>query len=227
MVLPVCKTGLDRHSVFGFSCSRCLACCRNKKIQLNPYEIARLADNRGLSTAGLISQYTTSGGAFLRFGQDGACVFLNGQGCSVHSDRPLVCRLYPLGRRVEFSGPETFSQIDPDKECKGIFHEEGSIEDYLEEQGALPFMCAADKYLELLWFLLDILSGHKIEPSEAKAIVQVVRDLDNDDPINQQAFWLDMDAAVGEYCRENGIPAPTDLNEKMVIHIKAVREWTA
>ncbi len=227
MTLSVCKTGLDRHSIFGFSCSRCLVCCRYKKIQLNPYEIARLAGNRSLSTTEFISLHTSNGGSVLRFNQDGACVFLNKEGCAVHSDRPLVCRLYPLGRQVQFAGPETFSQIELEKECEGIFHDTGDIEQYLEEQGALPFMHAADQYLKLLWFLLDVLNEQKIEPSESEAILQAVKDSDHDGALGNQAFWMDMDAAVDDYCRKSGIPVPADVNEKMIIHIKAVREWTA
>jgi Fe-S-cluster containining protein len=39
--------------------------------------------------------------ATLRHNDDGACIFLGEAGCTVHSDRALVCRLFPLGREVE------------------------------------------------------------------------------------------------------------------------------
>ena len=227
MTVSFCKTGLDRRSIFGFSCNRCLACCRHKKIQLNPYEIARLANNRGLSTTEFINRYTTNSGAVLQFEQAGTCVFLNTEGCAVHSDRPLVCRLYPLGRHVPFSGSETFSQIELEEECKGIFHETGNVKQYLDEQGALPFMHAADQYLDLLWFLMDLLSEQITEPSESGVVHQAMNDFSNNGNIDQQVFWMDMDAAITDYCQKSRVPIPKDINEKMAIHIKAVRAWTA
>jgi hypothetical protein len=71
MTIPVRETGLKRTSLFGYTCNRCLACCRHKKIQLNPYEIARLAKNRGLSTTDFIARCTTNGGTVLRFDEEG------------------------------------------------------------------------------------------------------------------------------------------------------------
>ena len=135
-----CKTGLTRQSPFGFACSRCLGCCRFKKIQLNPYEIARLADNRDMTTTAFIGQYTT-GGTILQTNTEGTCVFLDAEGCAVHPDRPLVCRLYPLGRFVDYLGVETFAQIPLEEGCQGVLHENGTVTQYLEEQGAL-LLCA-------------------------------------------------------------------------------------
>ncbi|MGC8493759.1 MAG: YkgJ family cysteine cluster protein [Syntrophobacteraceae bacterium] len=227
MALSLSKTGLNRDSAFNFSCSRCLACCRFKKIQLNPYEIARMADNRGISTSEFIARYTTTGGTILRSNQDGSCVFLNIEGCSVHSDRPLVCRLYPLGRQVDSLGVEIFSQIEFEETCKGVFHENGTIEQYLAEQGAAPFMRAADLYLDLLWRLLDLLNEQRLEPSQAETILETVEAVAADSAGEHDLSWLDMDRAVAEYCRLSGIPVPKGIEEKMGIHIKAVREWAA
>ncbi len=103
------RTNLDRETPFAFSCMRCLACCRDKKIQVNPYEIARLARNRKLATSDFIDQYTIDAGGFRKWDEKGYCVFLDSQGCSVHEDRPLVCRLYPLARHVNNNLDESFS----------------------------------------------------------------------------------------------------------------------
>jgi len=220
------KTALHRQSAFGFSCSRCLACCRYKKIQLNPYEVARLAANQGLSTTEFIARYTITGGTVLRFNQEGTCVFLNDRGCAVHPDRPLVCRLYPLGRYVDFLGVETFAQIEPEPGCKGIGRGDSSIERYLEEQDAAPFMRAADRYLDLLWLLLELLKEQEVGPAQAETVLSTVRAV-TEYGGEQDAFWIDMDRALADYCTFSGIPVPVELDKKMTLHIKAVREWAA
>lgn len=227
MSLPLCATELDRASQFGFFCGRCLGCCRFKKIQLNPYEIARLADNRGISTTEFIARYTNTCGTVLQSNQDGYCVFLDDEGCAVHPDRPLVCRLYPLGRYVHFSGVETFSQAEPEKGCKGLFHENGTIKQYLDEQGAFPFMHAADMYLDLLRGLLDVLKEQEFEHSQSETVLETVRTVTEDAAGGQAPSWIDMDRAVNEYCRLSGIPVPKDVDEKMGVHVRAVREWAA
>jgi Fe-S-cluster containining protein len=225
MAIPQCRSDLNRSSAFGFSCNRCLACCRNKKIQLNPYEIARLAENRGISTTEFIDRYTTTGGTVLRFNQDGTCIFLDDRGCAVHPARPLVCRLYPLGRYVHFLGVETFSQLEPEDGCTGIVRETGAIEDYLEEQGALPFMHAADVYLDLLWRLLERLNEQELEPTQSEIILETVRAVSDDEAGEHDLSRVDMDRAVADYCRQAGIPVPENLDERMELHIKAVLEW--
>ncbi|MEA5113143.1 MAG: YkgJ family cysteine cluster protein [Geobacteraceae bacterium] len=227
MSTSLCKTNMNRQSSFGFSCCRCIACCRFKKIQLNPYEIARLARNRGISTTEFIARYTTNSGTILKFGNDGTCIFLNAEGCSVHPDRPLVCRLYPLGRHVHYPTEETFSLIETDEGCKGVFHGNGAIELYLEEQGAGPFMHAADLYLDLLWQLLEMLQDRELEPCQSETVIDTVRAVADTGAGGHDLSRIDMDRAVADYCRQSGIPVPKDLEKKMVMHIKAVREWAA
>jgi hypothetical protein len=228
MTIPLCKTGLDRHSPFGYACNRCLACCRFKKIQLNPYEIARLARNRGLSTTAFIARHTTNGGTVLRFQEDGSCGFLDAQGCSVHPDRPLVCRLYPLGRHVHFLGVEHFNQMECEPGCQGVFHENGTVEQYLAEQGAGPFMHAADVYLDLLWRLLETLKDDEaVQPSPSDNILETVRKVSDDPDGGHDLSWIDMDRALADYCRQSRLPVPADIEARMTLHIKAVRAWAA
>ena len=227
MTIRLCKAGLGRHSAFAYSCSRCLACCRFKTIQINPYEIARLAGNRGVSTTEFIDRFTTNGGTVLYVKQDGTCIFLDAGGCSVHADRPLVCRLYPIVRHVDFLGVEKFSLMESEKGCQGIFHENGTIEQYLEEQGAFPFMKAADRYLDLLWHLLEKLKEQESEPAEYDTILNTVRAVSERGERDHDLSWIDMDRALEDYCRQSGLSVPESLEEKMKMHIKAVRAWAA
>ena len=134
-----------RSTPFGYICRRCSRCCQHKKIQLDPYEVARLARAKGQSTSQFRAAWTVDGqGVTLRQKADGTCVFLGPQGCKVYADRPLACRLYPLGRQVHRDGSEYFSRLEGHPLSKGEFISRGVIADYLEAQGAMPFMAAAD-----------------------------------------------------------------------------------
>lgn len=218
MAMDILRTGLNRDSVFGYACNRCLVCCRHKTIQLNPYEIARLARNRKLTTTEFMERYTDSGGTALRFDEDGTCVFLDAEGCGVHADRPLVCRLYPLGRHVSFSGAERFSLIRSDKGCRGMFHDEGTVRTYLEEQGAFPFMDAADRYLDLLWHLMENLEDLEPDSSGTDDVLDAGGTGDHEDP-----NWNDTDRVLAAYCGEKGLDVPESPEERMILHIEVVR----
>lgn len=225
MAIRVIKTGLSRDTVFGYACNRCLTCCRFKTIQLNPYEVARMARNRGISTTEFIEIFTEKQGTVLRFKEDGTCVFLGAEGCGVHADRPLVCRLYPLGRHVGFSGEERFSRIAPEEGCQGQYHENGNVEQYLEEQGAFPFMRAADLYLDLLQRLMEQLTNGESEPDEFKTILETVNAATEKPEGADGPSWNDMDRTLGDYCDHSGFTIPEDIEQRMTLHIKAVLSW--
>jgi Fe-S-cluster containining protein len=224
MSLPLRRTGLNRQTPFFFLCSQCLLCCRHKKIQVNPYEVARLAANRGLSTTEFIERYTHDSGTILNWEEDGACVFLDSKGCSVHPDRPLVCRLYPLGRHVLSSGEESFSEIEPDQDCRGVYGDGDVIMAYLESQDARPFMEAADRYLDLLWRLCLILEKEAAEPKKQNAIVNVFQKFAGGES-NVDIGFADIDAIVAAFCEKLCISAPKSMDDKVSIHIQAVEAW--
>ena len=97
-----------REQTFGYFCHACSRCCQGKVIQVNPYEIARLARHLDVSTGAFQEKWTEGGkGTVLARTEDDACVFLGRGGCTVHGDRPLVCRLYPLGRQYFPDGTES------------------------------------------------------------------------------------------------------------------------
>jgi uncharacterized protein len=224
MHLPLRKTGLTRQAPFFFLCSRCLLCCCHKKIQVNPYEIARLAANRNLSTTEFIDRYTHNGGTILNWEEDGTCVFLDSKGCGVHPDRPLVCRLYPLGRHVLPSGEESFSEIEPDQQCKGVYTSNSTIMAYLDAQGTQPFMEAADRYLNLFWRLYQIIEEESAEPETLTAITEVFQKLASGEQGGDIGF-ADMDAISAAFCDKLEIPVPDTLDRKMSIHIQALEAW--
>jgi Fe-S-cluster containining protein len=198
----------QRHEAFGYLCGRCLQCCHHKRIQLNPYEVARLARNRGLTTGEFRTAFTEDGaGLAVRQTETGACVFLGSDGCTVHADRPLVCRLYPLGRHVDADGVESFSPADP--HAGGEFTGSGTIAEFLATQDAYPFMRAADDY----FFWLCAASAHTDQTSDGQAASvsrqdeDVARDL------------LDMDTAIARHCAATDVAELTDIEVRRRLHL--------
>jgi Fe-S-cluster containining protein len=115
-----------------------------------------------MTTTNFIEQHTVNGGTELAVRDDLTCVFLGEQGCGVHSDRPLVCRLYPLGRVVQSGEPDRYFLMEPHPQSEGVYSDAGSVGGYLEQQGAAPFMAAADAYFALLERVAAVLS--ELEP---------------------------------------------------------------
>lgn len=130
---------LKRRSPFSFKCQVCSACCYNKAIHVSPYEALRLARNLGVTITSFYKDYTEEGNLTLRNKPDGSCVFLNPKGCGVHPDRPLVCRLFPLGQIIDKSGQERFASMPLHPDCLGLLGTDGTVESYLDSQGTLLY----------------------------------------------------------------------------------------
>ena len=218
---------MTRESPFSYACGRCSRCCHHKGISLNPYEVLRLARHEGLTTTEFISRFTDTAGTQLRRRADGACVFLTAQGCGVHADRPLVCRIYPLGRHIGPEDEETFSELEPHPETEGRYGTEATIRGYLESQGAGPYLQAADRYLNLFRAMADILFEQvgSLAPSEREAVGQ--RFVPPEEATTFDAEWLDVDRAVDDYCRERGLDKPEDPGQLMELHLEALTMWSS
>jgi Fe-S-cluster containining protein len=217
--------GMTRDTPFSYACGRCSRCCYHKGITLNPYEVLRLASNQGMTTTEFAQRYTESAGTQLRQRDDGSCIFLIEQGCGVHADRPLVCRIYPLGRHISSSDEETFSELDPHPETEGQYGEAGGIGEYLKSQGAGPYMKAADLYLNLFREMADLLyeQADRLAPGERKMVGQHYESPGASAP-NQS--WLDVDYAVDQYCRERGLAKPMETQLLMELHLEALSTWS-
>lgn len=201
-------------AAFSYVCHRCLRCCHDKLIQVNPYEAARLARCIGVSTTDFAARYLEDG-VFLRRVDRGACVFLGPEGCTVHADRPLVCRLYPLGRHVAPSGEVTYSHHEPHPETAGVYGRDGTIAEFLAQQGVAPFTAAADRYLAILQRLFDAWrAAPAVEATEPP-----------DAGEQAAALLLDLDRAVADYCAVRGLTEPTEIEARMELHFAAIAAW--
>ena len=226
--LPADPVRRPADAAFSYACHRCRRCCHDKLIQVNPYEIARLARNRGVGTTAFIAAFLEEQ-PYLRRQADGACVFLGPEGCTVHPDRPLVCRLYPIGRHVRSDGRVEYSQLDGHPDSAGVFGRDCTIAGYLANQKVADFVSAADRYLAVLQRLYDAwreAPGAAAPVSYDSALMGEVEEPDSahgDHPPD----LLDLDRAVAEHCRSHGLAEPTDLEERVGLHLAAIESWLA
>jgi Fe-S-cluster containining protein len=199
-----------RGEPFTYVCNRCSRCCRDKLIQVNPYEIARLARRVGLSTGAFAERYTEDGaGARLTRRDDGTCPFLGPAGCGVHADRPLVCRIYPLGRHVAADGTESWSHVAPHPQTEGVYGVDGAIGDYIAAQGALPYMQATDEYAAWLRRAWEVVGPEDAATSGGASAAEL----------------LDMDSVIAAHCARSGAQEPLDIEARKALHLQILAEW--
>lgn len=100
-------------------CEGCHSCCQDMgdTIQLDPLDVFRLTEGLGRGFDELLGRQLRLGAVdgivlpHLSMGDAGKCLFLNKNGrCDVHSIRPGICRLFPLGRFYENGGFRYFLQ---------------------------------------------------------------------------------------------------------------------
>jgi Fe-S-cluster containining protein len=207
-----------RGEAFGYICGRCSKCCHDKEIHVNPYEVARLARSLGETTSEFRVAWTRDGGGTsLRQTEGGACVFLGPQGCTVHADRPLVCRLYPLGRHVLDDGTEWFSRLEAHPQSAGEITDRGTIGEFLEAQKAQDFLTAADDYFGWLCAarvrLGDDAAG---EPSDQPAQDAALA-----------ADLIDMDTAIARHCAAAGTAEPQHMEDRKHLHLQILHRQIA
>lgn len=192
---------------------------------MGPYEALRLSRRLGVSTTEFLARYTEAGGTVLQRREDDlGCVFLGPRGCTVHPDRPLVCRLYPLARWIAPDGEESFGRLEPHPQTAGVYGTGGTVQAFLTSQGVERYFAMADRYGEVYDRMVAILEG--LAPDEdADRRTERRAEIDEMHAGALATGWLDVDATVGTHCRERGLAVPTDLDELVELHIEALGAW--
>ncbi|MCK7462239.1 MAG: YkgJ family cysteine cluster protein [Sphingobacterium sp.] len=114
-------------------------------------------------TTEFLERFADNGGTTLRYGADGRCAFVSPEGCRVHARRPLVCRLYPLGRAVDEKGVEKFAVFPKPDDCGAEFGTDGTIRGFLESQGVGPYLEWSLRYSMLYRRMLVLLDRMGVE----------------------------------------------------------------
>ena len=102
---------LNADETFKFSCHKAIgcfnSCCADVNILLTPYDVLRMKKALHLSSEDFLGEYTVPllsvGQKFplilLKMKDDAAktCPFVGPQGCTIYTDRPWPCRMFPVG----------------------------------------------------------------------------------------------------------------------------------
>jgi Fe-S-cluster containining protein len=206
----------------------CGHCCTGKVIMVGPHEVLGMSRVLGMTTTEFLAKYTDNGGTTLRFEADGRCVFVSASGCQVHPRRPLVCRLYPLGRMVDDAGEERFAMFPPEPGCGAETGVSGTVECFLESQGVGPYVEWSRSYGLLYRRMIGLLDRLGVEGRiEASAPERPEDRPTCPAPVDREPLssWQDVDASLAEYCAAKGITVPAGIEESIDLHLAAMLEW--
>ncbi len=134
---------------------------------LNPWELYSFSKEKKVTPREFRDLYTDFGGIRLTFngkedknGQQACSQYVDNIGCSVHLGRPLACRLYPLGRQIQFDKAHYIyegKQFPCLTDCAEVLDlPKLSVGNYLNGQGAEPFEKAQNEYLTIMQNIADI-----------------------------------------------------------------------
>ena len=160
-------TKLSKQDILPLTCSRTGTYCFGKSVWLNPWEILCFSKEKKTTAKVFRDLYCEFGGIKLRFdgkqdnkGQQACSQYEDNVGCSVHLGRPLACRLYPLGRQIQFNKSEYMYQGDQFpclNDCAEVLQlPKMSVGDYINGQEAGEFEKAQDEYLVIMQNIADI-----------------------------------------------------------------------
>lgn len=220
---------LGRDSPFAYTCNKCMSCCHDAHISLDPYEIARLARNQHLTTAEFIARFLTEGGIVLRNREDTSCVLLGADGCTVYDDRPQLCRTYPL-KRLRGRDRDRFSQFLPFATSTGIYGKDGTVADFLKRHDVDDFDAANDRYFDIALRIAAVLGeAVKRKPDRFATIRSIIEERSKSGGLRAGEIpsLIDVDAVVANYCREHKLEMPAMIPAKIAIHMRAIEEKIA
>lgn len=187
------EPGLFLESRFMFRCHPGLACfnecCREPTVILSPYDLLRLKTRLGLTSGEILRRFTRRETeeasrlplVLLKAGAGRGCPLVGPEGCTVYSDRPAACRLFPItqGSRWTEQGVEDHYFCRRLPFCLGFeAQEEWTVASWAASQGFGEYDAARRPWLEII--LKKGLPGLPPgDPSEPDLFYLAAYDLDN------------------------------------------------
>lgn len=151
-------------------CKGCSACCHGmgSSIVLDPYDVHRLTTGLNCRFEDLLTDkldLNVVEGIILpnlKMSKPGeACAFLNEEGrCSIHTLRPGICRIFPLGRIYENGTFQYFLQV---QECKKSNRTKVKVKKWIDTPDVTRNMTFINRWH---YFLKDISSKLPQMPEE-------------------------------------------------------------
>jgi Fe-S-cluster containining protein len=107
-------------------CRQCANCCRVATAKVTERDVDRLARHFRLKPGRIVADYVVQSedeGTILRRRENGECVFLDGNDCTVYEARPEVCQRYPhLVRGNGSIASRMWSMVDRASVCPIVYN---------------------------------------------------------------------------------------------------------
>jgi Fe-S-cluster containining protein len=188
---------LGPDDTFQFGCHPGVACfnkcCADVNIFLSPYDVLRLKRRLGMRSSDFLDRYTLlpiqkdmkTPVVMLRMQDDAGktCPFLSDGGCSVYTDRPWPCRMYPLGLAAQRDTAdgwrgERFFFLLREEGCEGFAEaDRWTVRDWLTDQGLDDYDALGEAYKEVT--LHEFFErGGTLSPEKLEMLFTATYDLD-------------------------------------------------
>ena len=195
-----------------------------------PHEALGMARQLGMGTTEFLARYADNGGTTLKNDAEGRCVFVTPEGCAVHPRRPLVCRLYPLGRAVDGQGGEKFGLFPKQDGCQANVGTAGSVAGFLASQGVTPYFAWSRRYGEVYRRMLALLDRLGVEgkvegQGEGPGPAVLGGTAAPEAGAEPLSAWQDIDASLAAYAETKGLALPRGIEGSIDLHLRAMGEW--
>lgn len=176
-------------------CAGCSKCCHGmgESIILDPYDIYSLTTNLKMTFGELIKEKISLSVSDMIIlphlnlkAENEGCFFLDGNGrCSIHSFRPGICRLFPLGRIYEDDSFSYFLQTD---ECAKTNRTKVKIKKWL----GIPNLNEYENYINTWHYFLKNMKAFLEEQNNesiAKKINVYILKIFFEEPYKDEDFY--------------------------------------
>ena len=157
-------------------CDGCSACCQGmgKSIVLDPFDVYRLVKNLNVSFEQLLAgplELSVVDGIILpnlkMQSNDEKCYFLNSEGrCNIHSFRPGICRLFPIGRLYENRSFKYFLQVH---ECPKPNKSKVKVKNWLDTENIRAY----ENYINKWHYMLEDLQEKMSKTTDEQLIKSI------------------------------------------------------
>lgn len=117
-------------------------------------------------------------------------------------------------------GKEQFALSPRESACEAEVGCDGTVASFLESQGVGPCLHWSRRYGELYKRMVGLL--------ERLNVVGEVGAASDDAPSEADAPlspWQDIDASLAEYCAAREFAVPSEVDEVIALHLRALGEW--
>ena len=199
------KHTLGMEDTFSFECKQCGDCCRKRSqpVLLTGYDVYNVAKELNVGTAEVLMKYCniipgdTSGlpVVYLRERPDGSCSLLRKGLCTVQHNKPVVCRIFPIGRYYDGKEHRYFTQWQGS--CVGTGQREITLKEWLDAFGVQELDEASEIWGKFI--IAASLYGQKIRAkADREKYAEYFRD------VGMALYvWYDMHLSVEDNMKRN------------------------